>query len=104
MKLSELLSNIKTVETVGSMDVDITGINIDSRRIEPGNLFVAMRGTQVDGHQFIPKAVELGAAAVLCEEIPASAPAAVTFGKVRDCEDCVGHAATAYYGNPTSKL
>ena len=104
MKLSELLSNIKTVETVGSMDVDITGINIDSRRIEPGNLFVAMRGTQVDGHQFIPKAVELGAAAVLCEEIPASAPAAVTFVKVRDCEDCVGQVATAYYGNPTSKL
>ena len=104
MKLSELLSNIKTVETVGSMDVDITGINIDSRRIEPGNLFVAMRGTQVDGHQFIPKAVELGAAAVLCEGIPASAPAAVTFVKVRDCEDCVGQVATAYYGNPTSKL
>jgi UDP-N-acetylmuramoyl-L-alanyl-D-glutamate--2,6-diaminopimelate ligase len=104
MKLSDLLSNVKPVQTAGSMDVSITGINIDSRRIEPGNLFVAMRGTQVDGHQFIPKAVELGAAAVLCEEIPADAPASVTFVKVHDCEDCVGQISTTFYGNPTSKI
>lgn len=104
MKLSELLTGIKPTETAGSADVNITGINIDSRRVVPGNMFIAMRGTQVDGHQFIPKAVELGAAAVLCEDIPSDAPASVTFVKVADCEDCVGQIATTFYGNPTAKL
>lgn len=104
MKLSELLTGIKPTETAGSADVNITGINIDSRRVVPGNMFIAMRGTQVDGHQFIPKAVELGAVAVLCEDIPSDAPASVTFVKVADCEDCVGQIATTFYGNPTAKL
>ena len=104
MKLSELISGIKTLQVAGQTDVDITGIEIDSRKIEPGNMFVAMRGTQVDGHKFIPKALELGAAAVLCEEIPAEAREGVTFVKVADCEECVGPVATTFYGNPTSKL
>lgn len=104
MKLSELLTGIKPTETAGSADVNITGINIDSRRVVPGNMFIAMRGTQVDGHQFISKAVELGAVAVLCEDIPSDAPASVTFVKVADCEDCVGQIATTFYGNPTAKL
>ena len=104
MKLSELILGIKPVETVGSIEVNVTGINIDSRRVTSGNMFIAMRGTQVDGHQFIPKAVELGAVAVLCEDIPADAPASVTFVKVSSCEDCVGQLATTFYGNPTSKL
>ena len=82
MKLSELLSGIMPVETVGSIEVNVTGINIDSRRVTSGNMFIAMRGTQVDGHQFIPKAVEQGAVAVLCEDIPADAPSSVTFIKV----------------------
>ena len=104
MKLSELISGIKTLQVAGQTDVDITGIEIDSRKIEPGNMFVAMRGTQVDGHKFIPKAIELGAAAVLCEEIPAETREGVTFVKVADCEECVGPVATTFYGNPTSKL
>lgn len=104
MKLSELLSGIMPVETVGSIEVNVTGINIDSRRVTSGNMFIAMRGTQVDGHQFIPKAVEQGAVAVLCEDIPADAPSSVTFVKVSSCEDCVGQLSTTFYGNPTSKL
>ena len=56
MKIKELLKNIKPLEIVGDVDVDITGVNIDSRRIENGHLFVAMKGTQVDGHKFIGKA------------------------------------------------
>ena len=104
MKLSELLSGIMPVETVGSIEVNVTGINIDSRRVTSGNMFIAMRGTQVDGHQFIPKAVEQGAVAVLCEDIPADAPSSVTFIKVSSCEDCVGQLSTTFYGNPTSKL
>ncbi len=104
MKLSEIISVIKPVQIAGTLDVDITGINIDSRKVEAGNLFVAMRGTQVDGHQFIPKAIELGAVAVLCEEIPDDVKEGVTYVKVADCEECVGPVATTFYGNPTSKL
>ncbi len=70
MKLSELTKGIAVVETTGSADIEITGVNIDSRRIEPGHLFVAMKGTQVDGHKFIPKAIEKGAVAVLVEDMP----------------------------------
>ena len=103
MKLKDLLTKIKPVEIIGNADIDITGINIDSRKIESGHLFVAMRGTQVDGHQFIPKAIEKGAAAVLCEEI-AEPVEGITYIKVADCEDSVGPVATTFYGDPTSKL
>ena len=103
MKLKDLLTKIKPVEIIGNADIDITGINIDSRKIESGHLFVAMRGTQVDGHQFIPKAIEKGAAAVLCEEI-AEPVEGITYVKVADSEDSVGPVATTFYGDPTSKL
>ena len=71
MKLSELLKYIKPIAIIGNAEVDITGVNIDSRKIEKGHLFVAIKGTQTDGHRFIPKALELGAVAVLCEDLEA---------------------------------
>ena len=58
MILNELLSTVKPLAVVGQTDIDITGVNIDSRRIKEGHLFVAQQGTQVDGHKFIPKALE----------------------------------------------
>ena len=70
MKLSELLKYVKPIAIVGDSEAEITGVNIDSRRIENGHLFVAIKGTQTDGHRFIPKAIELGAKAVLCEDLP----------------------------------
>ena len=103
MKLKDLLSRISPLEIIGNDDIDIKGINIDSRRIESGHLFVAMRGTQVDGHKFIPKAIEQGAVAVLCEEVTEQQDG-VTYVKVSDCEDCVGKVATTFYGNPTATL
>ena len=104
MKLNELLRNIKNVALTGSDNVEITGVNIDSRRIGTGQLFVAMRGTQVDGHRFITKATEQGAAAVLCEELPEVLSEGVTYVKVPSTEDVVGHVATVFYGNPSEKL
>lgn len=105
MKLSELLKNIKPMNIIGSDDVDVTGVNIDSRKIEQGHLFVAMKGTQVDGHKFIAKAIELGAVAVLCEDLPELAGnTSVTIIQVASTEDCVGPVATTFYGNPTSQL
>ena len=70
MKLQELLKNIKPTTIDGNTDVEITGVNIDSRKIKDGHLFVAMKGTQVDGHKFIGKAIESGAKAILCEDMP----------------------------------
>ena len=104
MKLEELLARIKPLETAGSLDTDIKAVNIDSRKVKDGDLFIAMRGTQVDGHKFIPKAIEQGAKAVMCEQMPEEKAEGVTYIRVADCEDCVGIVATTFYGNPTKKL
>ena len=104
MKLKELIQNCKVKDIIGSDDVEITGVNIDSRRIEPGHLFVAIAGTQTDGHKYIPKAIELGARAVLCESRSNECHDGVTYVVVESTEDCVGKVATTFYGNPTEKL
>ena len=104
MKLNEVLKNITPIKIVGNDNVEITGVNIDSRRIKAGHLFVAIRGTQVDGHQFIDKAIELGADAILCEELPEKLSGHVTYVQVESTEDAVGKVATLFYGNPSHKL
>ena len=104
MRLNELLKNVESLNIIGDVNVEITGVNIDSRRIEKGHLFVAIPGTVTDGHKFIPKAIELGAAAVLCEIIPEEETAGVTYIKVASTEDAVGKVATLFYGDPSRKL
>ena len=104
MRLNELLKNVETLNIIGDVDVEITGVNIDSRRIEKGHLFVAIPGTVTDGHKFIPKAIELGATAVLCEKIPEEQTPEVTYVQVASTEDAVGKAATLFYGDPSRKL
>lgn len=104
MKLSDLLKAIQPTKVIGSIDKEITGVNIDSRRIETGHLFMAMRGTQADGHAYIPSAITKGATAVLCEELPKEINPNVTYIVVADSEDAVGKMATTFYGNPTSRL
>ena len=104
MKLNEVLKNITPKHIVGDVEVEITGVNIDSRRIKAGHLFVAVKGTQVDGHQFIGKAIELGAKSVLCEDLPETLQEGVTYVQVESTEDAVGKVATLFYGNPSHKL
>ena len=104
MVLEELIKGLKTVSVCGQTDIEITGVNIDSRRIKEGHLFVAQRGTQVDGHKFIPKAIELGAKAVLCEVLPEEKAEGVTYVQVESTEDVVGKVATTFYGDPSRKL
>ena len=104
MKLSELLKNVEVLNSLGDADVDITGVNIDSRRIEKGHLFIAIPGTQTDGHNFIPKAIEQGAAAVLCEHFPNTRVPGITYIAVESTEDAVGKVATVFYGEPSLKL
>ena len=104
MILEQLLKGFHPVEVRGSLDKDITNINIDSRQVQPGGLFVAVKGTQTDGHAYIGKAVENGAVAVVCEEIPGETAENVTYIQVKDSENAVGRLATLFYGDPTSKL
>lgn len=105
MTLNAIIENIQCLKIVGETSLDITGVSIDSRQVKPGSVFIAMRGTQVDGHKFIPMAVEKGAAAVICEEIPQNTEHSnVTYIQVSSCETAVGPVATAFYGFPSRKL
>jgi UDP-N-acetylmuramoyl-L-alanyl-D-glutamate--2,6-diaminopimelate ligase len=106
MRLSELLKYVKPIAIVGNAEVDITGVNIDSRKIEKGHLFVAIKGTQTDGHRFIPKAIELGAVAVLCEDLPDADAlgSGITYVQVASTEAAAGPVATVFYGEPSHQL
>ena len=104
MKLEEIINGIEVIETKGDLAKEISGIHIDSRKVESGHLFVAVKGTQTDGHAYIEKAIEKGASAIVCETLPESLNENVIYIKVKDTEDCVGPLTTAFYGNPTSKL
>ena len=104
MTLENLVSELNVLDVRGDMERDIRGIQIDSRQIDEGHLFVAVRGTVADGHNYIGKAVEKGATAVLCEEFPADVNEGVTYVKVENTEQSVGQVATTFYGHPTDKL
>ena len=104
MKLEEILNGIHVAEIKGNITKEISGLEIDSRKIESGHMFVAVRGTQTDGHAYIGKAIEKGASVIVCETFPDNIDSDVTYIKVNDTEEVVGKLATAFYGHPTSKL
>jgi len=104
MLLSELIRVINPIEVKGATDKEIAGIEIDSRLIKQNYLFTAMRGTQTDGHKYIPTAIDKGAVAVLCEDIPTETIEKVTYVCVADSEEAVGKVATHFFGDPTQKL
>lgn len=104
MKLKTLIEACRPARVVGPTTGEVTGIEIDSRKIEAGNLFIAMRGTQVDGHAYIAKAQEMGATAVACESLPEEPAPGVTYLLYPNTEDVAGVLATQFYGNPTSRL
>ena len=105
MKLTEIISALQPVEVAGAADVDVKSICIDSRKVEAGSLFVAVKGTQVDGHAYIEKAIEAGAVAVVhSEPVAENLCEKATFVRVADTEAASGIAATTFYGNPTRHL
>ena len=104
MKLENIIKSVNVCETRGNVDKEIKGIQMDSRLIEAGHLFVAVKGTQTDGHAYIAKAIEKGATAIVCETLPEELNENVTYVTVADTEDAVGKLATTFYGDPTSKL
>ena len=104
MLLADIIKGIRVEEMIGDAQCSIADVNIDSRRVGQGHLFVAMRGTQVDGHKYIQSAVEKGAAAIVCEQLPEVLAEGVTYIRVADSEEAVGPIATAFNGNPTEKV
>ena len=104
MKLNELLKGIKTKAMEGNGDVEIVGINIDSRAIAHGHMFIAIKGTQTDGHQYIAKAISQGAVVVVCEDMPEEKADGVTYVQVESTLEVAGVLSTTFYGNPSEKL
>lgn len=104
MKLNKLIEGLGVISIKGDDQCEITGIDIDSRQVSDGHLFIAVKGTQVDGHTYIHKAIESGARAILCEDMPSDINPQVTYIQVGNTEQNVGQVATTFYGNPTQKL
>lgn len=103
MLLNAVLKNIEVLNNV-SADVEVADIVFDSRKVTAGSLFVATRGTAVDGHDFIDKAIANGAVAVMCESLPAVAADDVVFVQVADSADALGVAAHNFFGCPSDNI
>ena len=102
--LSQLLSAIPVIEVIGSDDKQITDLVSDSRRVTTGALFVAVRGTQVDGHTFIPLLQYSGVAAIVCEELPEFIESSITYIVVANSAVALGFLASEWYDNPSRQL
>jgi UDP-N-acetylmuramoyl-L-alanyl-D-glutamate--2,6-diaminopimelate ligase len=103
--ISELLYGIPLLQTAGAMDRVPTGITQDSRKVQAGGIFCAVVGTQVDGHDYIQRAVELGAGIIVCERLPAQIDEyEATYIVVADAAEALGRLASAFFGHPSRKL
>ncbi len=102
--LSQLLSPLMVEEIIGSDDKIITDVVSDSRKVTTGSLFVAVRGTTVDGHSFIPLLQYSGVAAIVCEEFPEFIESSITYIKVSDSAVALGYLASEWWDNPSRKL
>lgn len=102
--LKDILYKVSLTATIGDMEVRVKDIVFDSRKVSKGSVFVAMKGTQVDGHGFIGLALEKGAVAVVCEELPKTIQEGVTFVQVVNSSKAMGIMASNYFENPSEKL
>lgn len=102
--LKDILLPVQPVKTTGDTSVEVNSIAIDSRKVSAGTVFVAVKGTAVDGHLFIDKAIEQGAVAVVCETLPASLHEDVAYVQVKDSPEAAGLMADAFYGNPSRQM
>ncbi|WKZ60547.1 MAG: UDP-N-acetylmuramoyl-L-alanyl-D-glutamate--2,6-diaminopimelate ligase [Cyclobacteriaceae bacterium] len=103
-ELKDILYRVSLTSTYGNMDVEVKGVCFDSRNVQPGFLFVAVKGTQSDGHEFISKAVDLGASAIVCEKLPDTIYEKATYVTVKNSAQSLGIIAANFFGNPSQKL
>lgn len=102
--LKDILYKVKLDAVAGDTAVDITGVSFDSRQVKAGGLFVAVKGTQVDGHKFIEVAINNGAVAIVCEEMPAKPNPKVTYVSSPNSSEALGIIAANFYDNPSKKI
>ncbi len=103
IKLEHIIRGLKC-NINGSVDIVINKVQADSRSVTKGDLFVAVRGTKVDGHEFILNSIQQGAVAIVCEEAPSNIDKDITIVKVDDSAEALGLVASAYYGHPSKML
>ena len=103
-ELKDILYKVSLTSSYGDMSVDVKGICFDSRKVRPGFLFIAIKGTQSDGHEYIAKAIELGAIAVVCEKLPDTVTDKITFASVKNSGQALGIIASNFFGNPSEKM
>jgi len=103
-ELKDILYKVSLTSSYGDMSVDIKGICFDSRKVKEGFLFIAVKGTQSDGHEYIAKAIDLGATAVVCEKLPDPVTDKITFVTVKNSSQALGIIASNYFGNPSEKM
>lgn len=102
--LKNILAGIEILESTGDLSVAVNDIQFDSRKVKSGDLFVAVKGTHVDGHQFIAKAIEQGASAIICETIPENIPSTIAVVSIAETQANFGKIAAAWYNNPSANL
>jgi UDP-N-acetylmuramoyl-L-alanyl-D-glutamate--2,6-diaminopimelate ligase len=103
-ELKDILYRVNITSASGDMNRPVAGLCFDSRKVKPGFAFVAIRGTQSDGHDFISKAVASGATSIVCEKLPEAISEQATFVTVKDSAQALGIMAANFYGNPSAKL
>lgn len=103
-KLNLLLSDIKVLEIIGETDRNITSLESDSRKVEKDGMFVAVRGTNTDGHKYIPMLASANVGAIVCEEMPTTIDKGTTYIRVEDTAEALGKLASAWFGHPSRHL
>lgn len=103
-KIQDILSGVEVIEVIGDSSRTFNKLVFDSRKAEKGNLFIASKGTQVDGHSFINQVIDEGAIAIVCEEFPEEMPSSVCFIKVKNSQMALGIMASNYFENPSHRL
>ena len=104
MNVKNIIAKLNTITLTGSLSVEIEHIVFDSRKIEPNSLFVAIKGTQSDGHQYIEQCIADGAVCIVCQEFPEKISADVCYATVEDTSKALGEIANLFYGNPSANL
>lgn len=102
--LNNILTHVAIKQLIGDAGVEVKSLCIDSRKVVAGTAFIALRGSSVDGHAFITKAIELGASVIVCEQLPAQKSEGVTYVEVQDSSLAAGLMAAAFYGEPSKKM
>lgn len=103
-QLKDILYKVSLTAVAGDTAIAISDVQIDSRAVKEGALFIAIKGVGADGHQFIGKAIELGAKAVLCEELPANQQEGITYVQVRSTAEAAGQVAHNFYDAPSNRM